>query len=133
VFLSVFQGFEAAPDRPGGIHRDKYEYRIGWGPEKADWLLRYEFLENPVAEYGGQYVYANSHFHINAVPSKPDFLPGLGEKHFPTQKMWLEEVVLGMLVDVVRPRVLERRGDETRLMKAIDETERRLARLAASS
>jgi hypothetical protein len=123
---------EGTAYRPGGLHRDKYEYRIGWGSAKADWLIRYEFLEDPRAEYEGQYLYANAHIHFNAGAANDRFLKAIPARHFPTRKIWLEEVLAGVCADVILPRCRERGKDERPVMEALAQIEARLARLGGT-
>jgi hypothetical protein len=132
VHFGMFQRLVAAPERPGGIHRDRYEYRIGWGPAKKDWLLRYEFHENPAAEYEGQYLYANAHLHVNATAAEPRFLESLGERHFPTRKLWLEEILAGVCADVMLPRTRAKGKDEAPILAALDTIQRRISGIAGS-
>jgi hypothetical protein len=132
VFLGVSQRLRADPERPGSLHLDRYEYRIGWGTAKSEWLVRYEYLENPAAEYQGQYVYANAHVHFNGSVAS-DFLDAIPDRHFPTRKLWLEEVLHGVCADVILPRYRQRRRDERPIFEALDRIEEQISTLSAQS
>jgi hypothetical protein len=131
VFFSIHQGLMPDLSRPNGIHRYRYEYRIGAGPEKSDWLFRYEFVENPSAEYEGQYLYATSHMHVNATAA-PKFVADLPSRHFPTGKLWLEDILAGVCADIVLPRVRARSDDEGPTRSALSVIQSRIALLSAN-
>lgn len=131
VYFAMFQGLTTDPARPLGIHRYRYEYRIGWGPEKGDWLFRYEYVENPAAEYEGQYIYANSHMHINAEPNAR-FLADFPSRHFPTGKLWLEQILAGVCADVILPRLQAHGKDESQVTASLAIIQARISLLSSS-
>lgn len=132
VYLAVSQSFVNDESRPGGIHLVRYEYRVGHGSGRGDWLLRYEYAEDPASEYEGQYLYANAHLHVNALPAGALLARPLPEVHFPTRKMWLEEVLAGVCSDIILPRLRRDARDEGAVLAALRRLTDQIAFLSRS-
>lgn len=128
IFLSVSQTLVADPGRPGGLHTRRYEYRLGTGPEKASWQVRWEFEDNPKARYEQDYRYPAAHFHMNAATS---LFPNAGEPHFPTRRLWLEEVLSFICSDVLLPRARQRNADDRPVIEAHRRVSEQIAALSA--
>ena len=69
-----------------------YQYRISHGPEKASWMLRWEYLRQPL---DGGYPYPLAHVHVNGTLGSTA-LAGL---HIPTARLPLEFVLWHLIVE----------------------------------
>lgn len=116
VYLAISQTLAAAPERPGGLHTRRYEYRLGTGPEKKDWQVRWEYDDSPTTRFDPDYRYPLAHFHLNGPAS--GLFPNPGEPHFPTRRLWLEEVLAFICSDVLIPRAIQRKDDTRQAIEA---------------
>lgn len=126
VFFAAAQRVREAGDRPGGLHVEAYEYRIGWSEEVRDWLVRWEYEE----ETRPGFAYPRAHLHVNATSANERFLSDLPESHFATQKMRLEQILVSVCNDIVRPRLVSRGKRTDEVEQAVEVLEAELAALA---
>jgi hypothetical protein len=80
-----------------GLHTASYQYRLATGPEKDDWLVRWEYFRR---EPRANYDYPLSHVHVRcAGPLVPGGTVALGRLHIATGRMALEHVIWHLIAD----------------------------------